>query len=455
LLLVIGAAIRVSLLLTIALFVCLFAAGLREPAIATQLKLIALALLGATAVSPSWGLIAITVALPLAPFAQIYTESNIAGAESAEFLALSYLVVAGVHVARQGARHVRWLAAALSSLSVVVAAAAFLRIAEQFHLPWGQTARMLGRHVVTDYFVATNTFRGLHSATAWIEASALALVTAAIVSDPKARHRLAMAWLVAGGAVAAMFSVRRLIQVSIARPHPIATAIHFLGALRFHPFYADVNAAGSYLALFAVPAWWCAMRNGWWWPATASVGLALWLTGSRAATVAAVGGCLCCWLMARSRSRFTAIAGLLVAAAIAVVMALNPAGPHTEGGIARRWELTSIGFRMTATRPLLGVGLDRFKSLAGENAHNQFVQILAEMGILGLAAFVWVLCAAAARIRAALTATASADRALIGLSGGLIAFLVSSLFGHPFLTSEILLAFMLTLGMTAGVAARA
>lgn len=414
----------------------------------------ACALLVITAISPGWGLIALVIVLPMAPVARIYTGSRIGPAETAEFLVLPCLVAAGIHVAREGVRRARWLAVALLSLSFVVALPTFARVAEQLRSPWVRTSQIVGRHLITDYFVAPTTFRGLHSATSWIEASALALVTVGILSDPKTRRRLVVACLLAGGTAVAVFSVRRLIQISIVRPHPVATAIGFLGALRFHPFYADVNAAGSYLALFAVPTLWSALKNPWWAPAAASVSIALWLTGSRAGTVAAVFGCACCWLASRPASRRSLIVGLIVATVIAGAVFANPAGPHTEGGVSRRLELTSIGLSMAASSPLFGVGLDRFKPIAGENAHNQFVQILAEMGGLGLVAFVWVLLSSAACVREALRGPAPSDRALVGLCGGLIAFLFSSLFGHPFLTSEILLSFMLALGVTVGVAVR-
>ena len=76
-----------------------------------------------------------------------------------------------------------------------------------------------------------------------------------------------------------------------------------------------------------------------------------------------------------------------------------------------RWELARTSVRMTAANPAFGIGIGRFYSRSGEfsspellatfppavheNAHNNFLQILAELGIVGFGVLRWLLWSAA------------------------------------------------------------
>jgi O-antigen ligase len=72
-------------------------------------------------------------------------------------------------------------------------------------------------------------------------------------------------------------------------------------------------------------------------------------------------------------------------------------GMEEAGSMAARWTLTKNAFIVFTENPMIGVGLDNFKvvSLRRWNRwippHNTYVQALAEMGIIGLTAFLWVL----------------------------------------------------------------
>jgi hypothetical protein len=124
---------------------------------------------------------------------------------------------------------------------------------------------------------------------------------------------------------------------------------------------------------------------------------------------------------------------------------------------------------MLADRPLFGVGISQFYELfpryssvelreafassavvpvTHENAHNNLMQILAELGIAGLAAFFLVLMTALRRSREEKTPFWR----MAALSG-LAAFLLTCLGGHPLLTPMVAFPFWLALGLAASAAA--
>ena len=113
---------------------------------------------------------------------------------------------------------------------------------------------------------------------------------------------------------------------------------------------------------------------------------------------------------------------------------------------------------MTEANPAFGVGIGRFYSRSGEfsssgaaqefppavheNAHNNFLQILAELGIVGFGVMMWLLWTAAGYGRRLLGADMH-DPLRWGLMTGLSAFVLSCLGGHPLLIDEPAFAFWL------------
>jgi len=130
-----------------------------------------------------------------------------------------------------------------------------------------------------------------------------------------------------------------------------------------------------------------------------------------------------------------------------------------------RLDMAIVSVQLAARHPIVGIGLDEFHGASvpfitpgaiarfppaagGENAHNNFLQILVELGGAGLAAFLWLLLspglAFARGLRGSMVSSES-----VGLAAGVFAFLLSCLAGHPLMVAQAALPFFLTLGLLA------
>jgi hypothetical protein len=201
--------------------------------------------------------------------------------------------------------------------------------------------------------------------------------------------------------------------------------------------------------------------------------LGVWLTGSRSALAATALGVIGMMVvrhregarrLIQARKRTIAIAPIvIVAVGIAVIY---PSGRNAgvRYSVWTRAQLAATSFDMLADRPLLGVGVSRFYDLfpqyvspelrqaftesalvpvVRENAHNNFLQILSELGLVGFAAFILVLLLS---LRPA-TAMPGSPRPVLIVA--ICAFLFTALFGHPLLTHAVAYPFWLMLGLTA------
>ncbi len=168
------------------------------------------------------------------------------------------------------------------------------------------------------------------------------------------------------------------------------------------------------------------------------------------------------------RGTTLAVAALVLALLSAAAAYLVPERGNQQSAITAvqvRWELARTSLRMAASAPLFGVGVGRYYSRSGEfsspellrifppaiheNAHNNFLQILGELGIVGLAALAWLLATAVTLIGRLLRAN-SHDPVRWGLVTGLFAFVLSWLGSHPLLIDEPAITFWLVLGVACG-----
>lgn len=336
----------------------------------------------------------------------------------------------------------------------------------------------LATQISREYFLDVRGFPALHAGMLLLEGVLLlALAARASANHPGALRRVT-AMTVAGATLAAALNIERLLSAA-ARADAFWPAIATLSrTIRWNIHYADFNAAGSAFAMAALAAIGLAAtaRAAWerllWSGCTATIACGLWLTASRAAylavILAAAGVVGMMWLM-RSGRRLVA-GGVVAGATLAIVLAIALAAPmrgnqHSSFVAADvRLGMAEVAARMIASWPAFGIGLGEFHQRSGEfatpdliakfpaavheNAHNNFLQVAAELGLTGGAAFTWLVCAGlllAAR-------HASGDRLRLLVLAGAAAFVLSWLGGHPLLVPEAAYAFWLLLGVAAGTA---
>ena len=431
----------------------------REPDVPLLLKLAGAALLVVTAVRPAMGLCFGAALLPLAPALGAVAGAQI-GPGAVEVLVLPFLVAGYARLALDREAAKSRLALPVWAFAAVVAVGCATLIAGDAPI-W--------RHVTREWVVDARGFRDLHLAAGWIEALALAVLVERVARRHPAWIESTVRMAIIGGGAMAAFSANRLMEVMIRSGDPLGTAAWLVREYRFSPFYPDLNAAGSLYALLLVPAVWmaAARRQRWAWLAVAALGLALWFSGSRTALLAAVGGAIVAWWLVRRLPKYWWVGAVAATLALTSVVAwgMRPGRATATQAVGVRWDLMMLGLRVAATQPVLGVGVGRLPgasapfvtpelarryppAVSGENAHNNFVQILAESGPMALAAFLWILAIPASGWRRLSTAAeAAGDRP--GLLGGLAAFALTCLAGHPLITEHVRLCFFFWIGIAA------
>jgi len=357
------------------------------------------------------------------------------------------------------------LASVLVQLSVQQAFAGY---------PWPFAGRVIAQ--LAGSYMLGDAYQGLAPGALLLESVGLFVATVTLCHRQPSLARRLLAMSVVGAAGAAALAVYRLAEIGLRDAAFLHAILVQPRNIRISLPFADVNAAGSYLSMMVFAAGGLAVAGrGRRWPwavVTALIAVALWLTGSRMAWAAVVlsGVLAVAWVLPRSRrAQLMAVVLVAVCLVFVVVSSILPSGRGTPGeeisrGVVIRLALGRAGLQMTRAHPILGVGIGRFMPESAryldpefarefyprENAHNNFLQILAELGCVGLAAFLWFLAAVGRHISR--SGRLREDLLLAGTASGILAFLLSCLAGHPLLVPEIALAFSLVLAVAAGLA---
>jgi len=207
----------------------------------------------------------------------------------------------------------------------------------------------------------------------------------------------------------------------------------------------------------------------------AGIGLlltALWMTGTRAAMAAAAAVAVGAFALAvmRRRVRWTSwrssVVILVTVTFVLVLFGLRyyarttaiEAGTGIDESFHLRLLMWRAALSICAEFPVFGAGIGQFPFQASAfnrdeilsriprfNAHNQFLEVTAELGVIGGVLFVGMF--AAILWRAWKAFRTSRDPALGGAIAGVVAFLITCLAGQPLLYNVVAFPFWMVLGV--------
>jgi O-antigen ligase len=331
--------------------------------------------------------------------------------------------------------------------------------------PWARAVAVL-RLVPADYLVTAGRDPQTAAALQWLLAAVVFLLTAHLVRrDAELPRRVLVATALSAVAAAAATIVS--VPVTYFTTGDWNVIERYISGTRsrgaFH--LRDVNAAGSQYILAGLVSLGlmreAAGARPWWRVGQAALVVALWMSLSRAAIVAGalfVGVWLGGRLWMRRVGHLPRVSPhVLGAAAVAVLVALTASArlgsaTATRGSASRslsiRAEFQETSVRMFATAPVLGVGVGTYyqrsnafmpegiRAIYGrENAHNYFMQVLAELGVVGLGVFLWWLAVPLRRLWTS-TLDRGADSLAFATCLACGAYLLTCVTGHPFLVVE-------------------
>jgi O-antigen ligase len=457
---------RLSLVVTSALFAIPLWSAVTLPWPAATVVAIVLTV---TLWKPNDGLLIVAGLLPLAaPIGRLLGlpfDSLIAG----ELLLLPFLTAACARRAwRLDSGSDRLTPGVVASVAIIVAAIC-VGLAPEPGAP-ATVAVRCWHHATTTYFAGPVQCVAVHDGMIWLEGLLLAWCAATIAGSGVDTASRTVRTLIAGAVAASLVAVETIVETFLRQPST-HDALAVLGATRIGIHMPDVNAVGSMYALFVVPAFWLACsRPRWWtWLGFISIAVALWASGSRAAVASA---CFGVWLVAALGGRFrvrTLAFGAALAVAVVGVSLARFSGEWMSIGDAFqiRVHMARIGLAIATTHPAFGVGLGQFpvasrplitddflalfpRAVDGENSHNNLVQFLAEFGVVGTLALMSVIVYPVLRVATAIREGAAPPDGAI-LVGGLTAFLMTCVTGHPFLLPLCVWLYFLTTGLAAGI----
>ena len=441
-----------------------------------QALLFALAAL--TALRPLDGLAVATALVPVATFvASRYWNSTISWPGP---IVCAVLAGFSIHALTPAGRRER-APAAFAAPAVCFIALVVAWIVVSLGVSWLRLGPAFGDALLTqvtrEHFIDLRGFLSLHAGLLLIQGVLLSVAAARLsASRSDALPRLAAA--VEIGALAALVATIWRLSEAAARSGAMwRSLVELVWTLRWNATFADINAAGSFFVMALLAAAGLALAAAGRTRAVHAaaallLAAALWLTGSRGALLA--GLLVICGVIAIQRARTSlvvwsvAIAGAVLATGLALVLLQPERGNQKSWVIAAqvRLGLAQTAARMVASRPAFGIGLGEFSRRSGEfsspalltlfppaaheNAHNNFLQVTAELGLAGGAAFVWLI---AAGLRNSIRAGAAGVPVAVSAAAALAAFILTWLGGHPLLVAEAAVPFWVLLGAAGGAGA--
>ncbi|MBI2104131.1 MAG: O-antigen ligase family protein [Candidatus Omnitrophica bacterium] len=310
----------------------------------------------------------------------------------------------------------------------------------------------------------------------WLEYLLLMVIAADVASRPRVAQRGVMA-LIAGSVFVLIEGVtQELFGKGLFRGHLIGWEGGSLYQRMIGPYENPIDLATYLMVVIPILAAFAMSRKGgirWGlWGLLLSLLLCLARTQARGAWISlAVGGLIVAgWRAAPRRAGMVLAAVALLAGGVLLMRQGRPLGDAValhDIGTRDRWVMWQAAIGMIRDRPIVGHGVNTFMAnyleywVGGERmpryAHNCYLQVAAETGIVGLAAFLWLLAALFLRLgRAARRPPLDASRLLlVGICAGLAAFAVQAAIDTNFYALRQAALFWVLAGMAVGLSEHA
>ena len=143
----------------------------------------------------------------------------------------------------------------------------------------------------------------------------------------------------------------------------------------------------------------------------------------------------------------------IITALILIILFIrsNASSQHTRPlfSLSMRWAYWKQTLGIIMKSPISGAGLGNFDLRFTRYAHNSYLEIWAEMGILGLISFLWLVFVSFAACLQNLRAqpSASRDHTSVGLLVSSAAFLIDNLINFTFFLPEVALVWWVIMGL--------
>lgn len=477
-----NALVRTGWLLSAALFATLLSSIRHVDHVGAAAYLLLLAVVVVAALRPGAGAIIAVAGAPLAWYFLSWPwNPTVAWAEAIACAALTGL---SINFFLQGGARARRVPGAVAAPAILFGALVIASVIASL----GIKALVLGpgfaaalvTQLAREYFIDVRGFPALHAGMLLLEGVLLFAAAARIAADRASDDRFlrrVTAAAAAAATLAAALNIGALLGAAWRAESFWASLVDLADRVRWNVHYGDFNAAGSYFVMAALLAAGLAagsqgLRRLAWAAAAAAMAVAMWLTSSRVAVLAgviALGGALLVREVAGGRTRAMR-AFVIGAAAVALlgvlVFVLPQRGTQKSSFLAAdvRLGLIQTGARMIASHPVFGLGLGEFYRRSPEfsspeliakfpavawheNAHNNYIQVTAELGLAAGILFTWMI--AAALVTFARRASVNDPRLMLTLAA-VAAFALTCLGGHPLLIPEPGYVFWAMLGAAAG-----
>ncbi len=223
-------------------------------------------------------------------------------------------------------------------------------------------------------------------------------------------------------------------------------ALDYISSKRvFFPFVTP-NALGGYLAMILPLA--LINKNSLWF--IMPIFLALMLTESLGAILSLFLG-LIIYLHFKGKLKKKTklpLSGLLIAIALIFIARSMTLKQHTAPGFSAlmRLDYWRETLRIIGSRPLTGLGIGNFNLPQTRYAHNSYLQIWAEMGILGISAFFWLVFRSLKSGFNKLK-TGEDKNYMIALIASIVVFLIHNLIDFTFFLPEVSIIWWIMLGL--------